>query len=88
MRKVINEQMEIGEIRISNIELDINSWDEIPKVLMGLQHIYTNRAIWEDVYSILESITVEGIDPNNGREGMTYWNMLVLASLRLNCKWD
>ena len=80
--------MEIGEIHISNIELDINSRDEIPKVLMGLQHIYTNRAIWEDVYPILESITPEGVDPNNGREGMTYWNMLVLASLRLNCRWD
>jgi len=80
--------MEIGETHISKIELDLNSRDEIPKVLMGLQHIYTDQAIWEDVYPILESITPEGIDPNNGRKGMSYWNMLVLASLRLNCNWD
>jgi transposase, IS5 family len=88
MRKVINEPMEIGETHISNIKFDFSSRDEIPKVLMGLQHIYTNRAIWEDVYPILESIIPEGVDPNNGRKGMSYWNMLVLASLRLNCGWD
>jgi hypothetical protein len=88
MRKVIKEQMEIGETHISNIELDLNSRDEIPKVLMGLQHIYTNKALWNEIHPILEGITPIGVDPNNGREGMSYWNMLVLASLRLNCNWN
>jgi len=80
--------MEIGETHISNIELDINSRDEIPKVLMGLQHIYTNQGVWDEICPILENITPEGVDPNNGRQGMSYWNMLVLATLRLNCDWD
>lgn len=80
--------MEIGETDISTIELDLNSRDEIPKVLMGLQYIYTNKTLWEEIYPILEGITPAGIDSNNGREGMVYWNLLVLASLRLNCNWD
>ncbi len=88
MRKVINEQMRVGEIGISNIELDLNSRDEIPKVLMGLQYIYTNNTLWNEIYPILESITPDSVDPNNGREGMNYWNLLVLATLRLNCNWD
>jgi IS5 family transposase len=88
MRKVINEQMKIGETHISNIKLDFNSRDEIPKVLMGLQHIYTDKALFNEICPILESITPDGVDPNNGREGMCYWNLLVLATLRLNCDWN
>ena len=80
--------MGIGETGISNVELDLNSRDEIPKVLTGLQYIYTNNTLWNEIFPILEGITPEGIDPNNGREGMSYWNLLVLATLRLNCNWD
>lgn len=80
--------MELGETGISNIELDLNSRDEIPKVLMGLQHIYTDPATWEAVYPVLENITPVGVDPSNGREGMSYWSLLVLATLRLNCNVD
>jgi hypothetical protein len=88
MRKVINEQMVIGETGISDIELDLQSRDEIPKVLMGLQHIYTDGPLWKEIYRILEGITPKAVDPDNGRKGMTYWNLLVLATLRLNCNWD
>ena len=80
--------MEIGEIGISKIEIDLNSRDEIPKVLMGLQYIHTNKDLWEEIYPILESITPEGVDPKKRSKGMNYWNLLVLATLRLNCNWD
>ncbi|EFK07605.1 conserved domain protein [delta proteobacterium NaphS2] len=36
MRKVIEEQMKFGEVVIENIEFDICSRDEIPKLLLGL----------------------------------------------------
>ncbi|MBU2515290.1 hypothetical protein KJ966_28570 [bacterium] len=42
MRKVIEEQMELGEIGIPNIQFDLQSRDEIPKLLMGLQYIYSH----------------------------------------------
>ena len=40
MRKIIDNQMKIGEVDISRIEFDLKSRDEIPKLLMGLQAIY------------------------------------------------
>ncbi len=88
MRKVFKEQMEIGEIGISNIEFDLGSRDEIPKLLIGLQYIRTNEDVWDEVHDILENITPPGVDPNNGREGMSYWQILVLATLKLDCDWD
>ena len=36
MRKVIDIQMKVGEVAISDIEFDFRSRDEIPKLLMGL----------------------------------------------------
>ncbi len=39
MRKFITPEMESGEINISEIEFDLHSRDEIPKMLIGLQHI-------------------------------------------------
>jgi hypothetical protein len=40
MRKVIQEQMKFGEVAISDIEFDVRSRDEIPKLLLGLQEVY------------------------------------------------
>jgi IS5 family transposase len=40
MRKVIELQMEFWKKDIASIEFDLQSRDEIPKLLMGLQYIY------------------------------------------------
>ena len=88
MRKVIKEQIELGESDIASIQFDLQSRDEIPKLLVGLQHIYANEPLREKVFKILEDLTPEGIDPNNGRDGMSYWKILVLGTLRLACNFD
>ena len=88
MRKTIDPQMQFGQIDISEIEFDLRSRDEIPKLLMGLQHIYCTPKIRCEVFKILEEMIPRGIDANNGRPGMLLWKILVLSTLRLNCNWD
>ena len=44
MRNLRNPQLERGEVRIEDIELDIKSRDDIPVLLIGLQHLYTQCA--------------------------------------------
>lgn len=88
MRKVIQPQMKVGEIAISNIEFDLRSRDEIPKLLMGLQSIYCNREIREKVFEVLMELVPSNVDPNNGRSGMDLWKILVLGTVRLCCNWD
>ena len=41
MRNVISSQLEIGQVDIANIVIDVTSRDDIPLILLGLQHIYT-----------------------------------------------
>jgi len=87
MRKVIDLQMEFWKKDIADIKFDFQSRDEIPKLLMGLQHIYSTRKIRDKVFKILSSIV-----PRNkhgiGRPGMDLWKILVLGTLRLNCNCD
>jgi len=88
MRKVIDLQMKIGEVAISNIKFDLRSRDEIPKLLCGLQEIYCNREISEEIFEILKKIVPADIDFDNGRPGMNLWRIFVLGTLRLCCNWD
>lgn len=88
MRTVIEEQMKIGESDISEIQFDLQSRDEIPKLLMGLQYIYTIPELREPVFDLLENLTPPCVNPDVGRTGMTYWKILVLGTLRLACNFD
>ena len=87
MRKVIELQMEFWKKDIANIEFDLQSRDEVPKLLMGLQHIYSTAPIREKVFNVLKQI-VPRKSHETGRPGMDLWKILVLGTLRLNCNWD
>jgi hypothetical protein len=96
MRKVIEPQMKLGELAIADIKLDPKSRDDIPQILRGLQHIYTTPELRGAVFAILAEVLPEHqingktvkADPNNGRPGMTQWQILVLGVLRLGLNAD
>ena len=47
MRKVIDLQMEFWKTDIADIEFDLQSRDEIPKLLIGLQYVHCTAPIRE-----------------------------------------
>ena len=90
MRVVQNEQLTIGEIDISKMKFDLKSRDDIPKILRGLQFIYTNLPLRTAIFNLLESKISPEASKSNGRPGMTLWSILVCGVLRLdlNCDYD
>lgn len=94
MRKIKDDQLQFGEINISEIKFNLKSRDDIPKLLMGLQFIYVTPEIRKEVFAILEhGITFRDnkkVDKDNGRPGMEMWKILVMGTLRLslNCDYD
>jgi transposase, IS5 family len=88
MRKIMERQMKIGEVGISTIKFDLRSRDEIPKILMGLQHIYSTPSVRNEVFKVLKDTVPKGTDSNNGRPGMDLWKILVLGTIRLGCNCD
>ncbi len=57
MRQLIESQMKLGDVAIEDIEFDLRSRDEIPKLLMGLQGIYCKTTVRNKIFTILEEIT-------------------------------
>ncbi|WP_407919815.1 ISNCY-like element ISEnu1 family transposase [Endozoicomonas numazuensis] len=88
MRQVQSRQLQIGEVDIGSIELDHRSRDDIPQILLGLQHLYLNAEARDLVFSLLEQAVPENISPDRGRPGMQLWKILVLGVLRLNLDWN
>jgi transposase, IS5 family len=56
MRNVFPPQMSIGQIGIADIQIDVSSRDDIPVILLGLQHIYTTPSLRDAVFKILEEV--------------------------------
>lgn len=94
MRKVIDPQLRLGEQDIAAIPIDAKSRDDIPRILRGLQYIYTDPPTRERVFAILAEILPrrpldEGpVSPDTGRPGMEQWKILVLGTLRLGLNAD
>jgi len=85
MRKIFNEQLKIGAIEIRKIEIDLKSRDQIPKVLLGLQYIYTHEEIRKPVFDLLEELIPEKSRKKLGRNGMGMWEIFVLSCIKLSC---
>ena len=88
MREVLKSQMKFGEVAIGDIEFDIRSRDEIPKLLIGLQAMHDDLDVRNQIFAALRDLVPAKINPNNGRRGMDLWKILVLGTLRLICNWD
>jgi transposase, IS5 family len=85
MRNVINPQMLLDGVDIGAIDLTSRSRDDIPQILRGLQHIYTEPGLRDRVFTILQEVIPnrakgEGnADAGTGRPGMEQWRILVLG---------
>jgi len=90
MRVVQNEQMTIGEVDIARINFDYKSRNDIPKILKGLQFVYTNVALRTAIFELLQSQVAPKVSKTVGRPGMTLWTILVCGVIRLdlNCDYD
>jgi hypothetical protein len=88
MRVVQNPQMQIGEVDISQIKFDPRSRDDMPKILKGLQHVYTDLSLRGQIFQLLESEISPKVNKRNGRPGMELWKILVCGVVRLNSNAD
>ena len=97
MRTVLSPQIRIGQVDIADIKIDCASRDDIPVILLGLQHIYITPSLKKQVFAILEELIpfkagakgeLKKVSAHKGRNGMAQWNILVLGCLRLGLNVD
>lgn len=88
LRKIFDPQLTFGQTPIDQIKIDIKSRDEIPKLLLGLQHIYCTPELRRKFFNVLETMVPQKTNAKTGRPGMDLWKILVIGIIRLNCNWD
>ena len=92
MRTKFERNPDLFTMPISSAKFPNNCRDEAPKLLKGLQAIFMNDQINEEVFSLLSN----RINPKqerlirSGRKGMGLWEILVLGVMRqgLNTNYD
>jgi hypothetical protein len=87
MREIFPNQQLLGQTNIEDIVICNNSRDDIPNILKGLQHIYLNKEVLDQICDLLKNIFSESRIAF-GRVGMDIWSIFVLATLRVNLNWD
>jgi hypothetical protein len=58
MRHRFQQQITLGITPISEVKFPLRSRDELPPVLMGLQHIFITPELNEKIFSLLEKRVV------------------------------
>ena len=90
MRQVERQQMQFGQVGIERIRFNAKSRDDIPAILIGLQHLYADENLRARLFAMLQEEVLPDRDHRTGRPGMALWNILVLAVLKqgLGCDYD
>ena len=82
MRIMEVPQMNVGEIGIGNIRFNPKDKDDIPALLLGLQHVYVNEGTREELFALLRSGLFPEASWDEGRPGMRAWRVMVMAMLK------
>jgi len=88
VRKAIEPQLSFGSVAIEKIEFDTNCRHEIVPILVSLQHIYSTPPVFNEICELIKNDIVGDKSESKGCLGIGYWEILVLASVRLGCNLD
>ena len=88
MRKPHSKQKRFDCHAVNQVELNLNCRDEIIPVLRGLQHIYSTPDLRQKILGMVALDVNRDSRADCGREGLDYWQILVLAGVRLGCNLD
>lgn len=88
MRKAFDHQQRLDCQPVLNVRLNLNCRDEIVPILKALQHIYSQPKLRDDILRAVARDVNRTSSRKRGRQGMDYWQILVLAAVRLGCNLD
>ena len=80
MRVATRCQRRLDCTPVNRVELNAQCRHEIVPFLFALQHIYGNRKLREKLLELVANDVNGQSSADRGREGMTYWQILVLAA--------
>lgn len=88
MRKPFSSQQRLDCSTVLDVPLNLECRDEIIPILRALQHIYAKPALRNEILRLVAGDVNKDARDDCGRDGLDYWQILVLAAVRLGCNLD
>jgi transposase, IS5 family len=88
MRVAFQEQPRLDCPPVDAVRLNPNCRDEIIPILRALQHVYAQAPLRRELLDLIGKDVNPDSSPDRGREGLSYWTIMVLAAVRLGCNFD
>jgi len=88
MRKAFSRQRRLDCRGVAEVQLNLNCRDEIIPVLRALQQIYSRPELRDPILDLVAEGVNRDVRDDVCREELDYWQILVLASVRLGCNLD
>lgn len=88
MRKPYEPQQRLDLPRIVEVDLNFNCRHELVPILKALQYIYSQPQLRDSILDAIGEDVNGASDARRGRRGLYYWEILVLAAVRLGCNLD
>ena len=88
MRVAFQEQPRLDCPSVDAVPLNLNCRDEIIPILRALQHVYGKVPLRRELLELVGNDVNRDSSPDEGRKGLDYWTITVLAAVRLGCNFD
>lgn len=88
MRKPFDPQQRLDCRNVLDVRLNLDCRDEIVPILRALQHIYSRPELRDEILRAVARDVNRTSSRKRGRSGLHYWQILVLAAVRLGCDLD
>jgi len=88
MRKAYCCQLRLDCQSIEQLQLNLDCRDEIIPILEALKHVFGQASLRDQLTQSVARDVNETTRDDIGREGLDYWQIVVLAVVRLGCNLD
>src|SRR5271165_898877 len=88
VRLAFQEQPRLDCPPVDALQLNLHCRDEIIPILRALQHVYGQVPLRREILELVGNDVNRDSSPDQGRVGMSYWTITVLAAVRLGCDFD
>jgi len=88
MRKAFPRQGRFDCPSIDEVELNLECRHELIPILVALRHIYSRPEVRDHILDLIAQDVNKDSRTDCGRQGFDYWQVLVLAAVRLGCNLD
>lgn len=88
MRNAYSSQLRLDCQPIEQLRLNLDCRDEIIPILEALKHVFCQSELRDQLIQLVADDVNESTRDDVGREGLDYWQIVVLATVRLGCNVD